>query len=70
MKKRLPDCSEGDLAWIDKKEITSLPIWEGDKIFLRLLAEEAPFFSLKLVYDQEGHLISAVLDGKKLSIPE
>ncbi len=58
----LTDCDEGDLAWVDKTAVTSLPIWEGDKIFLRLLAEDAPFFSLKLVYEG-NELCSAVLNG-------
>ena len=57
------DCPEGNLAWIGKKELLQLPLWEGDKIFLRLLDEDAPFFSLKLVYD-DGNLISAVLNGE------
>ena len=44
------DCDEGELLWIDKKEVTKLPIWEGDKIFFDLLLTEKRFFSLKLVY--------------------
>ena len=43
-------CDEGDLEWIKKEDLLSLPMWEGDKIFLRLLEEDAPFFSLKLCY--------------------
>lgn len=58
---KLPDCDEGELVWVKKDEVTNLPIWEGDKIFFRLLREEAPFFSLKLVYDEEGNLISSVI---------
>ncbi|MBQ5449822.1 MAG: 8-oxo-dGTP diphosphatase, partial [Treponema sp.] len=46
---KLCPCDEGDLEWVKKSEISSLNLWEGDKIFLRLLAEGAPFFSLKLV---------------------
>ena len=61
-------CDEGELAWVDRDRITDLNIWAGDKIFLRLLREEAPFFSLKLVYDGGSRLVSAVLDGKKLAI--
>ena len=62
----LKDCSEGVLAWKKKSEVlTSLPIWEGDRIFLRLLAEEHPFFLLTLRYRGE-ELVEAVLDGKKL----
>ena len=63
----MSDCDEGILEWIPKKEIFSLPIWEGDRIFLHLIAEEAPFFSLKLTYYQ-GQLSKAILNGKPLSI--
>ncbi len=44
------NCDEGALEWVEKSEIPSLPIWEGDKIFLSLLDGEKRFFSLKLVY--------------------
>lgn len=58
-------CSEGDLVWVDKeKSVTELPIWEGDKIFLRLMNEGKPFFSLKLHYENKV-LRSVVLDGVK-----
>ena len=63
----LTDCDEGDLAWIDKTAVTSLPIWEGDRVFLDLLTREIPFFSLKLTYTGE-HLISAVLNGKLIAL--
>ncbi len=58
----LKTCNEGVLEWVDKENVPALPIWEGDKIFLRLLAQDAPFFSLKLVY-QGDTLTQAVLDG-------
>ena len=58
-----PDCDEGELRWIDKEKIGALPLWEGDKIFLRLLAEEEPFFSLKLCY-RGDMLVSAKLNGR------
>ena len=57
-------CDEGELAWVPVDEIGSLNLWEGDRVFLRLLAEDAPFFSLKLVYDGQDHLIHAALNGK------
>ena len=57
----LTDCDEGELAWIDKKALLALPLWEGDKLFLRLLDEGAPFFSLKLVYEGE-RLVSSSLN--------
>ena len=47
----LDDCTEGNLEWVDKDKITELPLWEGDKIFLDLLRQNVPFFSLKLVYE-------------------
>ncbi|MBO5019627.1 MAG: NUDIX domain-containing protein, partial [Clostridia bacterium] len=58
-------CDEGELCWVDIKEIYNLPIWEGDKIFLRLIEEKSPFFSLKLEY-QGDTLINAVLNGEKI----
>ena len=58
-------CDEGELAWIYKRDLLALPMWEGDKIFLRLLEEDAPFFSLKLQYQGE-RLVLAVLDGKRI----
>ena len=63
----LTACNEGELAWIEKERIGTLPLWEGDRVFLRLLAAEQPFFSLKLVYRGDA-LEKAVLDGKDLII--
>ena len=61
----LKTCDEGVLEWIDKEKLLSLPIWEGDKIFLKLLDEDIPFFSLKLVYEG-SKLIKAVLNEKTI----
>ena len=61
------DCDEGVLEWVDKHALLDLPIWEGDKIFLRLLDTDRPFFSLKLRY-QGDRLMEAVLDGKALPV--
>ena len=51
------DCDEGELIWIDKDKVYDLPIWEGDKVFFRLLEEDKGFFSVKLVYSEEDELI-------------
>ena len=59
------ECDEGELAWIEKERLLSLPMWEGDRIFLELLDTDTPFFSLKLVYRGEK-LCEAVLNGKKI----
>ena len=56
----IKECEEGNLEWISKSKIEELKIWEGDKIFFRLLEENAGFFSLKLCYEDElliGHEI-------------
>ena len=58
----LTACPEGELAWIGKEELLTKPIWEGDKIFLRLLQRDVPFFSLKLCYRGDT-LTQAVLNG-------
>ncbi len=65
------DCSEGELAWVPKEKVPDLPVWEGDKIFLRLLAQEAPPFLLTLDYRSESgqdRLTRAVLNGKDVSV--
>ena len=61
------ECDEGTLEWVDWDKITDLPIWEGDKVFLRLLRERERFFSLKLTYEGEK-LVRAALDGQELTV--
>ena len=63
----LKSCDEGELEWVEKQRLPALPIWEGDKIFLRLLDSAQPFFSLKLCYAGE-RLVSATLDGKAMAL--
>lgn len=60
------ECDEGTLEWIPQDKVYDLPLWEGDKIFFRLLAEKYPHFSLKLRYVGE-ELVEAVLDGKPIA---
>lgn len=64
---QLKTCNEGELQWVSREFLDTLPQWEGDKIFLKLLWEDAPFFLLKLHY-RKDKLIRAVLDGKTLSL--
>jgi len=59
------ECDEGELRWVEISEIYNLPLWQGDKIFLRLIEQKVPFFSLKLEYEGEK-LVNAVLNGEKL----
>ena len=66
----LCDCDEGTLEWVDKKELLSLPLWAGDKIFLCLIEDvKYPFFSLRLEYVGDT-LISAILNDIPLDIGE
>ncbi len=59
------ECDEGKLEWVPFEKIDSLELWEGDKIFLNLLKEKAPFFSLKLVY-KNGALVEKYLNGNPI----
>ncbi len=61
-------CNEGVLEWVPKSRVLELPIWEGDKLFFRLLEEQRPYFSLKLVYEGDT-LVQAVLDGEPIQKP-
>ena len=62
----ISECNEGTLEWVPKDKVCDLPIWEGDKIFFRLLNENRPFFSLKLRYENDV-LVESVLDGEEIS---
>ncbi len=61
----LKECDEGDLQWVHRDFLDSLPQWEGDKIFLELLWQDTPFFLLTLRYQGEC-LAEAVLNGEKI----
>lgn len=57
-------CDEGVAEWIPLENVMHLNLWEGDRIFLKLLMEQTPFFSLKLVYRGDA-LVYTALNGKK-----
>ena len=60
-------CDEGELVFVKKSDIFSLNLWEGDKIFFKLLEERRDFFSMKLAYDKEDNLREVIIDGKVCS---
>lgn len=62
---KITECSEGNLEWVSQEQVYGLPVWEGDKIFFRLLEENSPFFSLKLKYEGDT-LVQACLNGKNV----
>ena len=61
--KLVSECNEGELAWIPKDQIHTLSLWEGDKIFLKLLTQDIPYFYLKLEYRGDT-LLCATLNGR------
>jgi len=60
------DCPEGELEWVPRDRVPELPIWEGDKLFFRLLEEDRPAFLLTLAY-QGDKLVRSELDGRPFS---
>ena len=58
----IKDCDEGELVWVKKERVYDLPVWEGDKIFFRLIEDSDEFFSLKLVYEGDK-LIESKIEG-------
>ena len=62
------ECDEGILEWVEKEKIKDLNLWEGDKIFFRLMDEEEEFFSLKLVYNKSDVLEYVALNGKSMEL--
>lgn len=64
-------CNEGVLEWVAKDRLLELPHWKGDEIFLKLIADpDTPFFSLKLVYDEDDELIDASLNGTGVDLED
>ena len=59
------ECSEGVLEWLPREQLLNIPHWEGDEIFLNLIWQDAPFFSLKVCYEGE-RLARAVLNGQTI----
>ena len=62
---RLVDCDEGELVWLDKRELLKKKLWEGDKLFLKALDERKEFFIMKFRY--EGERLAEVINSRGLS---
>ena len=45
------DCNEGTLKWINISELSNIPMWEGDKYFIKPILNKESFFELLLEYD-------------------
>lgn len=59
---QLSECTEGELHWVAKADVMNLNLWEGDRAFLKLLMEDASFFTMKLRY--QGELLVEVQTKK------
>lgn len=63
-KGKIKECNEGVLEWVKKTDIYNLTLWQGDKIFLKLIENpNIPFFSLRLEYIGDT-LKSAILNDE------
>lgn len=54
----MEECDEGDLHWVNKEDVSSLNIWEGDKAFLDILFHEVIYFELELYYSGDKFIRS------------
>ena len=45
------DCNEGTLGWINFEQLSSIPMWEGDKYFITPILNKEPYFEMLLEYD-------------------
>lgn len=50
---KLIECDEGDLKWINKKDVLNLKTWAGDKIFIDKIQKDDKFFTIKFEYDED-----------------
>lgn len=57
------ECDEGELAWVEKSDVLTLPTWEGDRVFLELLLSgDERFFSIKLRYEGDKLVEKKITD--------
>ena len=57
-------CDEGDLMWVEREKVFDLPLWEGDRLFLKSITDpDSPFFSMQLRYEGEK-LVEAKLNDE------
>ncbi len=56
------ECNEGELVWVDIDKVNDLNLWEGDRVFLRLLNERQDFFSVELIYDSDDNLLESIVE--------
>lgn len=56
-KGQIKECNEGTLYWVNKNKLDSIPMWEGDKYFIKPILENAPYFEMEFYYDKDNKLV-------------
>lgn len=62
----IEDCQEGRLEWVHRDMLQTLPMWEGDAIFLDLIRQGKTGFYLHLVYSGDALMSYTVEYGTEI----
>lgn len=63
----LIECDEGELHWVEWDKIFDLKLWDGDRIFLKMMMDNSSYFEMKLCY--KGDLLDkCTINGKALKL--
>ena len=46
----MKECNEGTLKWVDYHDFDKIPMWEGDKYFIKPLLNNEPYFEMSFLY--------------------
>ena len=46
----MKECDEGTLSWINYHDFKNIPMWEGDKYFIKPLLDNEPYFEMSFLY--------------------
>ena len=56
-KGEMKDCNEGTLSWVKTTDFDKIPMWEGDKYFIKPVLDNEPYFEMALTYDKNDQLV-------------
>ena len=45
------ECDEGTLKWVNYHDFSKIPMWEGDKYFIKPLLDNEPYFEMSFLYE-------------------
>ena len=52
-KGEIKECNEGTLKWINYHNFKDIPMWEGDKFFIKPLLDNEPYFEMSFLYKKD-----------------